>query len=166
MDGTISKIKVKLSGMFEFLNEKQRRLLAGAEALAFGYGGIKIVSEITGMDHKTIRRGINDLTAGAEKINRVRVAGGGRKKVIDHSPIVKKIIEELIEPDTRGDPESPLRWTCKSVRNISDFLHEQGYDISRQTIASILHEQKYSLQGNKKLWKEMTTPIGIVNFNI
>ena len=143
-------IKVKLSGVFDFLNEKQKRVLAASEALALGHGGTKIISDITGMDPKTIRRGMSDLKEKDNNGQRVRASGGGRKKILDQVPEIQKIIEALIEPDTRGDPESPLRWTCKSVRNITDFLLEKGYKISHQTVAAILHKMEYSLQGNKK----------------
>lgn len=149
MDEIRGKLKIKLSGIFAFLNEKQRRLLAGTEAASIGHGGIKILSDVTGMDRKTIRRGINDLKKNRD-YGMVRACGGGRKKVTEQKPKIKKIIEELIEPDTRGDPESPLRWTCKSVRNIADFLHRKGYEISHNTVASILRDLEYSLQGNKK----------------
>jgi hypothetical protein len=151
MNGAISALKKKLSGVLYLLNEKQRRVLVGAEANAIGYGGIKILSDITGMDPKTIRRGIGELKNKNKKdIIRVRVTGGGRKKITDTHPEIKKVIEDFIEPDTRGDPETPLRWTCKSVRNISDFMNNAGYDISHQTTAAILHDLEYSLQGNRK----------------
>jgi transposase len=151
MNGLVAKLKIKLSGILPFLNEKQRRLLIASEATTIGRRGISILSAITGVDRKTIRRGINELkTKNKKDIERVRAIGGGRKKVTDKNPKLKKIIEDLIEPDTRGDPESPLRWTCKSVRNISDFLREHGYDVSSKTVATILHDLEYSLQGNRK----------------
>ena len=149
MNGITAKLKIKLSGILPFLNEKQRRLLVASEASSMGRGGISMLSSITGMDRKTIRRGVHDLK-NKKDIDRVRAHGGGRKKLTDQYPKIKKIIEDLIEPDTRGDPESPLRWTCKSVRNIADFLQEQGYEISPKTAATILHDLEYSLQGNKK----------------
>jgi transposase len=151
MNGIASKLRLKLSGILPLLNEKQRRLLIGAEALSIGYGGTKILSDITGMDCKTIRKGICELKNKKKKnIENIRITGGGRKKITDQDPNIKKVIEDLIEPDTRGDPESPLRWTCKSVRNIADLLKKEGYDISHQTVASVLHELKYSLKGNRK----------------
>jgi len=150
MNGIIAKLKIKLSGILPFLNEKQKRLLVGSEALSIGRGGLKILSDITGMDAKTIRRGINDIKGKKKDISRIRIQGGGRKKITDQNPEIEKAIEDLIEPDTRGDPESPLRWTLKSVRNIADFLQSEGYEISHQTVASILHSLEYSLQGNRK----------------
>ena len=80
----------------------------------------------------------------------MRAAGGGRKKIVDIYPTIKDLIDDLIEPDTRGDPESPLRWTCKSTKNISDAMHANGFSVSPRTIASILDDADYSLQGNKK----------------
>jgi hypothetical protein len=149
MNGIEAKLRKKLSGILPLLNEKQRRMLVGAEALSLGYGGIKTLSNITAMDTKTIRRGIGELNK-KHKPGQIRAHGAGRKKITEQNPDIKKVIEDLIEPDTRGDPESPLRWTCKSVRNISEFLQKEGYDISHQTVASILHGLEYSLQGNRK----------------
>jgi transposase len=103
------------------------------------------------MNCQTIRRGISELENGKNKFSEnVRNVGGGRKKISDKNPEIKKILEEIIEPDTRGDPETPLRWTCKSVRNITDLLKGEGCNVSHQTVSSILHELEYSLQGNKK----------------
>jgi transposase len=150
MNGFATKLKLKLSGIIPLLNEKQRRVLAGVEAKSIGRGGIKILSDITGMDRKTIRKGIKDIKLKNKNIDRIRVSGGGRKKITDQNPTLEKVIEELIDSDSRGDPESPLRWTIKSVRNITEFLIEKGYAISHQTVASILHDLEYSLQGNKK----------------
>jgi len=144
------KLKEKLSILLPSLNEKQKRLLAGAEAIALGYGGIKFLSDITGMSTNTITRGIREIEAGDEYVSRIRSEGSGRKKLTIKYPEIKNCIEEIIEPNTRGDPESPLRWTCKSVRNISDFLTGKGYSVSRQAVARILREMEYSLQGNRK----------------
>jgi len=147
---TDGKLKEKLSILLPALNEKQKRLLVGAEAISLGYGGIKFLSDMTGMSTNTITRGIREIEAGNEDDSRIRNKGSGRKKLTSKYPDIKKCIEEIIEPDTRGDPESPLRWTCKSVRNISDFLTEKGYSVSRQSVARILREMEYSLQGNRK----------------
>lgn len=147
---TDGKLKEKLSILLPSMNEKQRRLLVGAEAIGLGYGGIKFLSDITGMSTNTITRGIREIESGDEDVSRVRNRGSGRKKLTIKYPEVESCIEDIIEPDTRGDPESPLRWTCKSVRNISDFLGKKGYHVSRQSVARILHEMEYSLQGNRK----------------
>lgn len=145
-----TKLKIKLSSIIPILNERQRRLLAGLEASSIGHGGIKILSDITGMDRKTIRRGIKDSKIKHKDLDRVRTHGGGRKRITSQNSEIIQVIENLIEPDSRGDPETPLRWTIKSVRNIADFLVQKGYHISHQSVASILHDLDYSLQSNKK----------------
>lgn len=132
------------------LNEKQRRLLLGAEAISLGYGGINLLADMTGVSQHTIRRGITEVAASDTGGERVRKDGAGRKKLVAGTPKIRKLIEQVIEPGTRGDPETPLRWTCKSVRNIADFLSSEGFSISRQTVANILHEMEFSLQGNRK----------------
>jgi len=123
------KLKEKLSILLPALNEKQKRLLVGAEAIALGYGGIKCLSDITGMSTNTITREIHEIESGNEDVSRIRSKGSGRKTLTIKHPDIKLCIEDIIEPDTRGDPESPLRWTCKSVRNISDFLLGKGYSV-------------------------------------
>lgn len=148
-----SALKLKLAGVLPHLNEKQRRILAAAEAHALGYGGIQQISEITGISRPTLYRGLKDLEEADDKavdISRVRGPGGGRKKMSDEQPELLVSLEELIEPSTRGDPESPLRWTCKSVRTLALELNKQGYVVSYPTIASMLHDQEYSLQANRK----------------
>ena len=150
MTPTDGKLKEKLSILLPSLNEKQKRLLVGAEAIALGYGGIKFLSDMTGMSTNTVTRGIREIESGKEDVSRIRSKGSGRKKLTIKYPEIKNCIEDLIEPDTRGDPESPLRWTCKSVRNISDFLDKEGYSVSRQSVARILRKMEYSLQGNRK----------------
>ena len=150
MKKDIANLRKKLSGILFLLNERQRRLLVASEALALGYGGVKILSDISGISCPTIRRGVAELNKIDKKFLGVRLKGGGRKTVTEHNPDIKQILEDIIEPDTRGDPESPLRWTCKSVRNIAELLEQQGYDVSHQTVAALLHDLKYSLQGNRK----------------
>lgn len=144
------ELKIKLSGLLPELNERQRRLVVGAEAQALGYGGIKVLSEITGMSSPTIRKGILDLNSKKKRTWAVRRSGGGRKKATEKYPELTSILQEIIEPDTRGDPESPLRWTCKSVRNITDLLEKEKLVVCPKTVATILHELEYSLQSNKK----------------
>ena len=150
VDENTARLRKKLAGVLPLLNERHRRLLIGAEAVSIGYGGITILAKITGVSCPTIRRGIKELKTTTKKFRGVRISGGGRKKIIETNPDIKNIIEKIIEPGTRGDPESPLRWTCKSVRNIAYSLKKEGYDVSHQTVASILHSLEYSLQGNKK----------------
>jgi transposase len=150
VDENTARLRKKLAGVLPLLNERHRRLVIGAEAESIGYGGITILANITGVSCPTIRRGMKELKTTKKKFKGVRISGGGRKKIVEINPDLKNIIEEIIEPGTRGDPESPLRWTCKSVRNIADSLKKEGCDVSHQTVASILHSLEYSLQGNKK----------------
>ena len=150
MKKDIANLRKKLSGILFLLNERQRRLLVASEAVALGYGGVKILSDISGISCPTIRRGVAELNKIDKKFLGVRIKGGGRKTVTERNPDIKLILEDIIEPDTRGDPESPLRWTCKSVRNIAELLEQKGYDVSHQTVAALLHDLKYSLQGNRK----------------
>jgi transposase len=142
-------LRTKLSEVLPFLNEKQRRVLAASEAKSFGRGGVKTVARITGISRQTIYNGLADLEKGNVS-DRIRRPGGGRKKLREQSPELVKKIEDIIDEVTRGDPESPLRWTCKSVRNVEKSLVETGYSVSYRTVARILNEQEYSLQANRK----------------
>ncbi len=150
MQSEYADLKVKLSILLPSLNEKQKRLLIGAEALALGRGGITHLAKITGMNRHTVAKGVREYKKGDVYVTRIRDKGAGRKKLTIQYPEIKQSIEQIIEPDSRGDPESPLRWTCKSVRNIADFLADEGYDVSHTSVASILHEMEYSLQANRK----------------
>ncbi|MGC1448510.1 MAG: ISAzo13 family transposase, partial [Candidatus Sulfotelmatobacter sp.] len=131
------------------MNEKQRRVLSASEAKSFGRGGVQTVARITGISRQTIYNGLADLAEG-DVSDRIRRPGGGRKKLREQSPELVKKIEDVIDEATRGDPESPLRWTCKSVRNVEKSLEEIGYSLSYRTVARILNEQEYSLQANRK----------------
>ncbi len=150
MQPDYDNLKVKLSILLPALNEKQKRLLIGAEALAIGRGGISLLSNITGMSRSTVAKGVREYETGEVDVTRVRDKGGGRKRLTLQHPEIKQSIEHIIDSDSRGDPESPLRWTCKSVRNIADFLVDEGYDVSHMSVARILHEMDYSLQANRK----------------
>jgi transposase len=145
----IRQLRLKLSALLPLLNERQRRILAGSEARSLGRGGVSVVAEITGMSRQTIYDGIKELGS-RRSAGRVRKIGGGRKKLTEIEPDIIRVLEEIVDPTTRGDPESPLRWTCKSVRKIADALADKGYPIGRQSVAKILHELDYSLQANRK----------------
>jgi len=149
MDDEAKRIRLKLAGILPHLDEKQRRLLAAAEAKSYGYGGVQLISEITGITRRTIYRGIEDLESG-DISERVRRKGGGRKRATENYEDLLDDLEGLIDSSTRGDPESPLRWTCKSVRNLESDLRKIGYEVSYKTIGNILHDLEYSLQGNRK----------------
>lgn len=144
------QLRLKLSEILPLLNERQRRVLAAAEAKAYGKGGIQAIARITGMSRQTIYSGINDLGKKVEDVDKVRKTGGGRKKLTTIEPKIIDVLEAIMDPDTRGDPESPLRWTCKSVRNLCENLSKNGFKIGRQSVANILHELDYSLQANRK----------------
>jgi len=143
------QLRVKLSGVLPLLNERQRRVLVAAEANAYGRGGILTLAQITGMSRQTIYRGLRDLKAPGP-LDRIRAPGGGRQALTASEPQLVSALETLIEPDVRGDPESMLRWTCKSVRHLSEALEKQGYAIGRQSVANLLGECDYRLAGNRK----------------
>lgn len=136
-----------------FLDERQRRLYLAAEAKVIGYGGVSTVSRMTGVSRSAISAGYEDYDQAREKKlspGRIRKKGGGRKRTVATDVTLKTDLEALIEPVTRGDPESPLRWTCKSVRNLSDELNRMGHKTSHRMVAELLHEMDYSLQANRK----------------
>ena len=142
------QLRLKLAETFHLFNEKQKRIIAAAEAKAYGRGGISKIAQFTGLSRQTIYQGFKEL--GQEASDRIRVQGGGRKKKVDENPELLGALEDLLEPNTRGDPETPLRWTSKSVRKLSEELYRNGYELSPPTVASILHELDYSLQANRK----------------
>lgn len=133
------------------LNERARRLGAASEAMALGWGGISAVSRATGLSRKAISHGIKELQeeeGGAE--GRMRRIGGGRKKTVSKDASRQEDREGLVEPVTRGDPESPLRWTCKSVRKLAKELSQQGHQVSHQLVSELLHERGYRVQASRK----------------
>jgi len=133
------------------LDERSRRLVAAAESLALGRGGISAVARATRMSRPVIRLGVGELEDPQTVVKgRVRRPGGGRKRIVESDSGLVGDLEGLVEPATRGDPESPLRWTCKSVRRLAEELQRQGHVISYPVVAELLREQGYSLQGNRK----------------
>lgn len=153
MSSTATLIASRFESLKVTFHEKSRRLWAAAEALSAGDNGVMIVSHVTGIAPMTIRRGIEELSdsEGLENnIGRTRSSGGGRKKIVDVNPELKAALEALVEPGTRGDPESPLRWTCKSLRTLSGELKAQGFEVSHSMVGQILHDMGYSLQSNRK----------------
>ncbi|MGH2371905.1 MAG: ISAzo13 family transposase [bacterium] len=148
---TSSGLEAKLSSVWPLLDERTRRLMAANEARALGRGGISEVSRACGLSRKAIAKGIKEIDGGtALPAGRVRQPGAGRKKITDHDPRLAGALERLIDPDTRGDPETPLRWTCKSTRTLAAQLTRQRHPISHMKVAQLLHAQGYSLQGNRK----------------
>jgi hypothetical protein len=132
------------------LNERTRRLWAGTEAVAYGRGGIAAVMRVTGLSRNTVVRGIREAAQPPLDVARMRAPGAGRKSKVVLDPGLKRALEQLVEPVSRGDPESPLRWTCKSTRRLAKELTDQGYQVSHRLVAELLHELDYSLQGNRK----------------
>jgi hypothetical protein len=145
----VEPIRERFLTVAPFLDERARRLVAAAEAFAAGYGGIAAVAMATGMAPSTIGRGLKEL-AQDEPSERVRRPGAGRKPAICKDPSLLADLEALVEPTTRGDPESPLRWTCKSVRRLAQALQAQGHEVSRTLVAELLNAAGYSLQANRK----------------
>jgi len=145
-------IRTRYGAVSAALDERARRLFLGAEALAAGRGGQAAVARATGASPATIRRGLAELgePGGDLGRGRIRRPGGGRKRTVDRDPTLRADLEALIEPSTRGDPESPLRWTTKSVRRLAAELERAGHRVSDRIVAGLLHEMGYSLQANRK----------------
>jgi Rhodopirellula transposase DDE domain len=133
-----------------FLDERQRRLFAAAEARAAGWGGVSAVSRVTGMARSTINRALEDLDAGLMPQDRVRRAGGGRKELTAKDPGLIADLERIVSPTARGDPEQPLRWTIQSLRQIARALAQLGHRISHTKVGELLGTLGYSLQANRK----------------
>jgi hypothetical protein len=153
---TVEIVRAKFEVLKSVLDERSRRLWAATEARAIGRGGITRVSEATGLTHVTIRAGLKQLDrtssamTPAATAGRIRQSGGGRKPLVHHDPKILSALEALVEPLTRGDPESPLRWTCKSTAKLALELNAQGHAVSPRTINTLLDQLGYSLQSNRK----------------
>ncbi|MEK7994119.1 MAG: ISAzo13 family transposase [Planctomycetota bacterium] len=143
-------LRDKLSSIWPHLNERARRMVAASEALGLGYGGISRVSRACGLSRVTITKGIRELQAEPLDAGRIRRPGAGRPKLTAHDPALPQAVEALVEPLARGDPESPLRWTCKSTRTLAQELSAQDHPVSHEKVAQILRSLDYSLQGNRK----------------
>lgn len=150
----MTRIEAKYHLLAPEMDERLRRQWAAAEARDLGWGGITLVAQATGLSRTTITAGLQELELPeAERVLgacRVRRPGGGRKPLTELDLGLLSTLEALIEPTTRGDPESPLRWTCKSTRQLADELTRQQHPVSARTVASLLHQADYSLQGNRK----------------
>ena len=149
-------IRQKYERLWPAMNERMRRRWAAAEALSLGWGGVTAVAVATGLTRKTIHFGIRELEAEASdpdsalSPNRVRRAGGGRKPITQKQPKLVPALDALVEPTARGDPRSPLRWTCKSTRRLAEALRRQGFQVSDRKVAALLKKTGYSLQSNRK----------------
>jgi hypothetical protein len=152
---TLRRIVAKYTGLGPLMNERLRRQWAASEAKAIGWGGVHLVAAATGLSPTTIRKGraeLDDQTAHPDRpiSHRIRRSGAGRKCRIAEDPNLLPALERLVDPVTRGDPDSPLRWTCKSTRTLARELTSQGHPVSDSTVRRLLHAADYSLQGNRK----------------
>ncbi|MFG2481134.1 ISAzo13 family transposase [Streptomyces fagopyri] len=148
----LSQLDCRFSVLLPHLNERQRRLAVAAEARLLGHGGVRAAAQAAGMSETTVRRGVAELESGAGPLpaGRTRAVGGGRKQVETVAPRLENALMALVEPDERGDPESPLRWTTKSLRHLAEELGRQGHPISAPTVGRLLKQAGFSLQGNAK----------------
>ena len=149
------------------LNERQRRVLMGAEAKVRGRGGISQVAEASGVSWPTVQKSVRELERPGPALapERARRAGGGRKPVELKDPGLIEALDALVEPDSRGDPESPLRWTVKSTRQLADALSAQGHPVSHRVVGELLHSMGYSLQSNQKTIEGAQHPDRNAQFN-
>jgi len=144
-------LRQKFAAVWPMLDERARRLMAASEALVVPYGGVSLVHRACGLSRRAIARGIREIRSGMRlDAGRIRRRGAGRKSITVHDPHLLAALDALIEPDTRGDPESPLRWVCKSTRALAAELARQHHPISHVKVAQLLHNQHYSLQSPRK----------------
>jgi transposase len=147
---TLPELAAKFRAIWPLLDERTRRLMAASEAKALGHGGVSLVRRACGLSRKAIRKGMQELETGVTLGGRIRRPGAGRKPITQSDPKLVDRLEAIIDEQTRGDPESPLRWTCKSTRAIAAALTRRQHRVSHSKVAQILHHLGYSLQGNRK----------------
>jgi transposase len=147
---TDQDLEQKLATILPLLDERQRRLLLAAEARSLGYGGVSKISRASGISRATIQTALKQLDSPPLLSGRVRSVGGGRKRSRDKVPAMVEALEQLIAPEARGDPMSPLRWTCKSTRHLAEALEQRGFPASHRLVGEMLHHLGYSLQANAK----------------
>ena len=148
----VPQLSDRFAALLPHLNERQRRLALGVEARLLGHGGVGTVARVAKVSETTVRRGIAELAADSGSLpdGRARAPGGGRRRAEDTHPAVLSALLGLVEPDERGDPESPLRWTTKSLRHLAEELTEQGHPVSAPTVGRLLRSMDFSLQANAK----------------
>ena len=150
----VQRIRRKYRALHPEMDERMRRQWAATEARDRGWGGVTLVAEAIGLSRTTITAGLRELSLPAkqrlEAANRIRRPGAGRPRLVQMDPDLIAALEGLLEPATRGDPMSPLRWTCKSTRRLADELTQRGHSVSPRTVASLLYQDGYSLQANRK----------------
>ena len=150
MEVTEEALAAMFAVLAPHLDERQRRLLAGAQARALGRGGVATVARASGMSRSTVRIGTTEIDQGPELTGRVRRPGAGRPRAAERNPALLVALDALVEPTARGDPMSPLRWTCKSTRKLAEELGAQGHPVSARTVAELLVDMGYSLQATSK----------------
>jgi transposase len=151
-DGVRSELMARFEVLLPHLNERQQRLALATEARLLGHGGVRAVAEAAGVSATTVHRGVAELEAGQEPlpVGRARRAGGGRRSATAHDPELLRALLGLVEPDERGDPMSPLRWTTKSLRRLAEELTTRGHRVSAPTVGRLLRDNGFSLQGTAK----------------
>ena len=148
---TLAQLRQKFLFVWPLLDERTRRIMAASEAMGLGYGGVSLVRRACGLSRKAIGKGILEIREGAVPVEgRIRRPGAGRKSIMVSNPGFLAALEQMIDCETRGDPESPLRWICKSTRAIAAQLGRQKHPVSHVKVAQILHDLNYSLQSNRK----------------
>jgi hypothetical protein len=150
MENEETSLRRKFSSVWLLLDERSRRLMAASEALALGYGGVSRIRRASGLSRKAIAKGIREIADGNAMPGRIRRSGAGRKNIVERDPKLLVSLDRLIEPETRGDPESPLRWICKSTRTLAAQLTRQKHPVSHEKVAQLLRDQNFSLQSNRK----------------
>jgi hypothetical protein len=147
----LPKLVQKFELLWPLLDERTRRIMAANEAMSLGFGGVSAVHRASGLSRRAIAKGIRELQEGAiPPAGRVRRPGAGRKPITASDPLLLEALEAMIDGQTRGDPQSPLRWICKSTRAIAQELSRKKHPISHVKVAQILHDLNYSLQSNRK----------------
>ncbi len=161
-DDNIERIRTRFRKIAWALDERMRRLFAASEAFALGRGGVSKVALATGVSRRAIHVGLEELLSERlpveNKKKRIRKAGGGRKSIIEKDSGVMDALEKLVDPLSRGNPESPLRWTCKSLRNLADELRLEGHAVSYPKVGDLLEKLGYSLQANRKMLEGKDQP--------
>jgi len=151
-------LEERFAALSPYLDEKQRRLMGAVDARVLGRGGVTRVARTTGLSRPTIYRGMEELESGGSDIGRVRRPGGGRKRLCEKDPLILEVLESSVDPVTRGDPMSPLRWTCKSTRQLARSLAERGHPVGYRSVAKMLKDLGYSLQANAKTLEGASHP--------
>jgi len=147
----VGAVQRRIAALWPHLNERQRRLLLGAEARELGWGGVSAVAQVAGVSRTTVTLAVSDVESPPKlPEGRSRRAGGGRKSALHKDPALAAALDALVDPATRGDPESPLRWTCRSTRNLAAALTAAGHPVSERTVAALLAQDGFSLQANAK----------------